>query len=53
MMALGLSTNMDLGFFRSNKIDVTLAPLEIRLIFFARPFAHNTLCEIWNSKNSN
>ncbi len=32
MMTLGLSTNMDLGFFKGNGIAVTLAPLDIRLI---------------------
>jgi hypothetical protein len=29
MMALGLSINMDLGFFRGNGIVMTLAPLDI------------------------
>jgi len=53
MMALKLSTNMDLGFFRGNGVVVSLAPLEIRLMFFAIPFAHNTLHEIWNSNTSN
>jgi hypothetical protein len=53
MMALELLTNMDLGFFNGNRVGVTLAPLEIRLICFAKPSAHNTLHEIWNSNTSN
>ncbi len=52
-MALGLSIDMDLRFFKGNGVVVTWAPLDIRLICFARPFAHNTFREIWNSSTSN
>jgi len=53
MMALGLLIDMDLGFFNGNGVGVTSAPLDIRLICFARPSAHNTLHEIWNSSTYN
>ncbi len=42
-----------LRFFRGIGIEVTPTPLDIRLICFARPFAHNTLRKIWNYSTSN
>ncbi len=44
---------MDLGFFRGNEVIVTPAPLDIRLICFARPSAHNTLHETWKFSTFN
>ncbi len=51
-MALRFPINMDLGLFKGNGA-MALAPLDIRVICFARLFAHNTLCEIWNSSTFN
>jgi len=53
MMAWGFLIDMDLGFFKGNGLAVTSTPLDIMLMFFARPSAHNTLPKIWNFNTFN